>query len=48
MRFIGEYYNPPEKPKFRIIYADSINEATRMAERFCPKGYKLLMVKANP
>ena len=37
-KFIGE------KPYFRIVYSDSINDASKQAERYTRKGYKLSTV----
>lgn len=44
MRFIAEYSHNTgsEKNYFRTVWGDTINEATKMAERFCRKNFTVL------
>lgn len=45
MRWIATYISTSKPTVYRTIHEDCINEATRQAERWCPRGYILSTVK---
>jgi len=48
MRFLAYYFNLTGQDYYRTIWADDINMATRIANRFCNKGYvRGLIEQAN-
>ncbi len=43
--YLAHYIHPTEKTYYRTIWAESINEATRLAIKYARKGYKVATVR---
>lgn len=44
MRWIAKFIRKNKPDKYFTIYGDSINEASRIAENWCPKDYILITI----
>lgn len=47
MKFVALYRSPGLKDDYKTIWADSINEANKIAIKYTKKGYTLISIKGD-